>query len=291
MQQAERMSGRERWAWLGWSLAFFVLQSGTPFLQVPLKWVWAGTLVSTLLLMATLLGLIFSLTRHTERIRWLGLAMLVGGVLLWLGWGMLPQLLGWSPENRPPILLVALYQTTLYYLLLLSAVGLGALLSKIVRERNLLVPVVPFAAMVDVLTVMAPGGFVKRMVEQAPEVVERASVAVTAVPSALETVERVIPIVIIGVGDFVFLALYASCLWRFGLRARATAIGLFLVLWVYLMMVLVGVAPKLPALVPMAVAFLAINWREFRLTTQEKLASLVVVSLVVGFIGWLFWRT
>ncbi|MFQ3610724.1 MAG: hypothetical protein SNJ72_04425 [Fimbriimonadales bacterium] len=290
MQTTQRIAGRERWAWLGWSLAFFVLQAGTPFITVPLKWVWAGTLLSTLLLMATLLGLIFSLAYQTERHRWLSLAMLIGGVLLWTGGGLLPRLLGWSADNRPPIAVFALYQTMVYYLLLVSAVGLGTLLSRIVREKNLLVPVVPFAAMVDVLTVLAPGGFVKRVMEQAPEIAERASVAVTAVPSAMETFERVVPIVIIGVGDFVFLALYAACLWRFQLRVRPTAIGLFLVLWVYLMIVMLGYAPKLPALVPMAVAFLAINWREFRLSPQEKFASLLVVGLVIGFIGWLFWR-
>ncbi len=290
MQTVQQASER-RWAWLGWSLAFFVLQAGTPFITLPLQWVKMGTLFSTLLLMATLLGLIFSLTRLTEAVRWLGLMMLVGGAILWVGGWLLPPVLGWSAQNRPPMALFALYQTSLYYLLLLTAVGLGSVLSRIVREKNLLVPVVPFAAMVDVLTVLAPGGFVKRVMEQAPEVAERASVAVTAVPSAVETFEQVVPIVIIGVGDFVFLALYASCLWRFQLRVLPTAIGLFVVLWVYLVMVMVDLAPKLPALLPMALVFLAINWREFRLSPQEKLASLVVVSIVIGFIGWLFWRT
>jgi len=69
--------------------------------------------------------------------------------------------------------------------------------------------------------------------------------------------------------NFIFLALYAACLIRFGLRVRATLIGLFVALWVYLALVLwvlpaLGIAPRLPALVPMALVTLALNWRAFR---------------------------
>jgi hypothetical protein len=191
-------------------------------------------------------------------------------------WILLPNGLGFAPQKAAPLVVVA-YRAVHGYLLMLAAIGLGCLLSRLIREKNLLVPVVPFAALVDAITVLTPVGFVKRVMESAPRVMEQAAVAVTSVPHAAPQVERVVPIVLIGVGDFVFLAFYAACLYRFGLRPRATAIGLFLTLWVYLVLVILGVAVALPALVPMAAVVLLVNAREFHLSRQEKWASLLVL--------------
>lgn len=283
-----------RTPWFLWSLAYFALQLGTPLITLPKGWLLiGGVLLTTLLLMATLLGLVFAWAHATEQVKWLAPVMLVGGVGAWWLWGMTPLLLGWSRENPPAEISFGVYRAMHGYLLMLAAVGLGATLSKLIREKNLLAPVIPFAAMVDMLTVLTPGGFVKQVMEKAPEIVEQASVAVMAAPNAPEAVARLTPIAIIGAGDFIFLALYAACLIRFGLRVRATMIGLFVALWVYLGLVLwvlpaLGVAPRLPALVPMAIVTLAINWRAFQLSRQETIASVVVTTLALGIIAWLF---
>lgn len=282
--------------WFLWSLAYFALQLGTPLVTLPKGWLLiGGVLLTTLLLMATLLGLVFAWAHETEQVPWLAPVMLVVGVVAWWLWGLAPFVLGWSRENPPAEVLFGVYRAVHGYLLMLAAVGLGATLSKLIREKNLLAPVIPFAAMVDMLTVLTPGGFVKQVMEKAPEIAERASVAVMAAPSAPEAVARLTPIAIIGAGDFIFLALYAACLIRFGLRVRATMIGLFVALWVYLGLVLwvlpaLGVAPRLPALVPMAIVTLAINWRAFQLSRQETVASVVVTTLALGIIAWLFTR-
>lgn len=282
--------------WFLWSLAYFALQLGTPLVTLPKGWLLiGGVLLTTLLLMATLLGLVFAWAHETEQVPWLAPVMLVVGVVAWWLWGLAPFVLGWSRENPPAEVLFGVYRAVHGYLLMLAAVGLGATLSKLIREKNLLAPVIPFAAMVDMLTVLTPGGFVKQVMEKAPEIAERASVAVMAAPNAPEAVARLTPIAIIGAGDFIFLALYAACLIRFGLRVRATMIGLFVALWVYLGVVLwvlpaLGVAPRLPALVPMAIVTLAINWRAFQLSRQETVASVVVTTLALGIIAWLFTR-
>lgn len=278
-------------AWLLWSVAYFVLQLGAPLVTLPRGWLLlGGVLLTTLLLMATLLGLVFAWAGETERVKWLAPAMLIGGIVAWLGWNALPTLLGWSRANPPTESVAGIYRAVHGYLLMLAAVGLGTTLSKLIREKNLLVPVIPFAAMVDVLTVLAPSGFVKQVMEKAPEVAERAALAVMAAPNAPEVSARLTPIAIIGAGDFVFLALYAACLIRFGLRVRATMIGLFLALWIYLGLVLLGVALRLPALVPMAIVTLALNWRSFQLSRQEAIASVLVISIAVAIIAWLFVR-
>ncbi len=278
------------WAWLLWSGLYWLLQGGTPFIRVPLDWVRYATLVSTLLLMASVLGLVFSGARLLEARRGLVLVFLIGGLLLWVGVLMMPIWLGWNAQNLPPVSMQVLARCLHGYLTIIWAIGLGALVSWVVREKNLLVPIVPLAALIDTLTVLAPGGFVKQVIEKAPEVAEKATVAIPAVPTPAQEVQRIVPVAVIGAGDFVFLALYAVCLYRFGLRTRATAIGLFLVLWLYLMVVVLEVAPALPALVPMAVVVLAVNWRQFQLSRQEKWASLIVVAVVVGLLGILFWR-
>jgi hypothetical protein len=285
-----------RTPWFLWSLAYFALQLGTPMITLPKGWLLiGGVLLTTLMLMATLLGLVFAWAHETEKAQWLAPVMLVGGVVVWWLWGMLPLLLGWSRENPPAEIAFGVYRAMHGYLLMAAAVGLGATLSKLIREKNLLAPVIPFAAMVDMLTVLTPGGFVKQVMEKAPEIAERASVAVMAAPNAPETVARLTPIAIIGAGDFIFLALYAACLIRFGLRVRATMVGLFVALWVYLALVLwvlpvLGIAPRLPALVPMALVTLAVNWRAFQLSRQETIASVLVTSLALGIIAWLFSR-
>lgn len=283
------MRGQD-WAWLGWSAAYLGLQIGTPLIQAPLEWVRPATLVSTLVWMATVLGLLFSLARLLERRRWLAPVLLAGGALAWAVSLQVPAWLGWSAPDTPPFWAQVVWRGVSGYFLMLGAVGLGAIVSWVIHEKNLLVPAVPLAAAIDVLTVLAPQGAVRQAVEKAPEVVEKASVAITAAPTAVGEVTRVAPVALIGVGDFVFLTLYLTCLYRFGLRVRATAIGLFLVLWLYLMVVAFGVVPALPGLVPMAIVVLGVNWREFQLSRQEKVASLLTVGMALGLIGWLFWR-
>jgi hypothetical protein len=282
-------SGHEK-VWLGWSLAYFLLQVLTPFVRVPLGWVWVGTLISTLALMAVMLGLVFSLARWGETHHRVALGLFIGGTLAFMVWILLPNGLGFAPQKAAPLVVVA-YRAVHGYLLMLAAIGLGCLLSRLIREKNLLVPVVPFAALVDAITVLTPVGFVKRVMESAPRVMEQAAVAVTSVPHAAPQVERVVPIVLIGVGDFVFLAFYAACLYRFGLRTRATAIGLFLTLWVYLVLVILGVAVALPALVPMAAVVLLVNAREFHLSRQEKWASLLVLLPMLALLAWLLLKS
>ncbi|GBC91660.1 hypothetical protein HRbin15_00114 [bacterium HR15] len=287
LRRAGDIETKRGWAWLGWSLVYLLLQTVTPFVRVPIGWVWIGTLVSTLALMASMLGLVFTLARACEARRWLAAALLSGGATAFIVWLLLPTWLGVSSSHRFPPSIAVPYRAIHGYLLILTAIGLGCLMSRLIREKNLLVPVVPFAALVDAITVMTPVGFVKRVMESAPAVVERATVAVMTAPTSAPTVERVVPIVLMGVGDFVFLALYAACLYRFALRAFATAIGLFFVLWAYLVIVMLGVANALPALVPMAVVVLAVNWREFRLTRQELWASLLVVGATATLLLWL----
>jgi hypothetical protein len=143
--------------WLVWSAAYFALQLGAPMATLPSGWLLlGGVLLTTLLLMASLLHLVFAWAHEAERQRWLAPAMLVGGLAAWLGWNALPTLLSWSRANPPSELALGAYRAMHGYLLMAAAVGLGATLAKLIREKNMLAPVIPFAAMVDMLTVLTP---------------------------------------------------------------------------------------------------------------------------------------
>ncbi|MFN3690519.1 MAG: hypothetical protein ACK4UU_06315, partial [Fimbriimonadales bacterium] len=151
-------------SWLTASVAYFALQLGAPLITLPNGWALVGgVLVSTLLFMATLLWLVFAWAEESERVSWLAPLLLVGGIVAWGASSGLPALLGWSYANPPTELAFGLYRALHGYLLMMAAVGLGATLSKLIREKNLLAPVIPFAAMVDMLTVLTPGGFVKQV--------------------------------------------------------------------------------------------------------------------------------
>ncbi|MCW5933671.1 MAG: hypothetical protein KIT45_05120 [Fimbriimonadia bacterium] len=276
-----------------WVAFFLLVVWVTPLIHVPLSWVSVGTALTTLLFMPVVIMLAVSLTRWGEA-WWSGPVMLAAGLFCWQLMLRLPEAMGWfpppPPHQKPDWLVPFIFYRGVFSLtLLIAAVGLGRTIALAIREKNLLAPVVPFSAIVDMLTVFSPGGFVKQMLQNAPEVVAKASVAVPAAGAVVR--QDIAPTAIIGVGDFIFLAMYAACLHKFQMRTKPTILGFIGVLTLYLWMVLfIPGFTKLPALVPMAAVFLIVNWREFQLNRSEKIASIAVVLLATGIIAYLFWR-
>lgn len=282
-----------RWTWIVLPAVYVLVLWLTPFVPVSREWVRLGTLIATLLFMCLQIALVFQLVRGGHW-SW-GLWMLTGGVAYVVLLEIMRQNWGWFPRPAPgevPSWLVwqALYGAAINFSITVAAVGFGRLLSMLIREPNLLAPVVPFAAVVDVMTVFAPGGFVKQTLERAPEVVQKASVALPQLGSAA-AFSRVMPVAFIGVGDFIFMAMYAACLYKFKINPLPTLIGFVLILTLYMALILFypGIW-KLPALVPLAAVFLVVNWKHFKLTPSEKAASVVVTLCATAVIAWLFYQ-
>lgn len=155
-----------------------------------------------------------------------------------------------------------------------AAAGLGMALARGIREPNILLPAGLFAAFADLVVVklgtvkhaLAPGN------TQGQKLVQAVSAQVPAVHPSL-------PVLTIGPADFLFLGLFLACAARFGDSLRATAWALAGVL--ALSLVLVPLVGPVPALAPMSLAFVAVNWRMFRLT-REELLSTVLVLVVMG---------
>ena len=163
-------------------------------------------------------------------------------------------------------------------------VGLGAFLTTWIRERNILVPVAIVLAIVDMFLVFAPVGPTQVIMRHAPALLPNVGLRIpTATTRPTGGVARIIANV--GPADLVFLGAYFVALFRFQMRTRATVIAMVPTLIVYMFIVLFGHLP-LPALVPIGVVLLVVNWREFKLTLEEKLSTAVVAALGLALLGW-----
>jgi hypothetical protein len=150
-------------------------------------------------------------------------------------------------------------------------------------------PVCLVAALADVFTVF--WGPTHQALEKAPKLVTKLSLAIPQAGSAAGPVgaKGIAYVATIGLGDFIFLALFMSLAVRFGFRLVAT-------FWAMLVMALVGIVLALanpfglrgmPLLPYMSVGFIAVNWGEFRLTRQERrdlAIALVIVAAMFGIV-------
>ena len=162
-------------------------------------------------------------------------------------------------------------------------VGLGAALSSLLKDRNLLIPVSIFLAGLDIFLVLTPIGFVKRMLEHNPGLVKAASVSVpVAASKATGGVAQIFGT--IGPADFVFMAMFFIALYKFGLRTRLTAIWLVPALLAYLC--LIFFLPALPLLVPICLTVLIVNATCFKLNGEEWASTALITGIVIALIFW-----
>lgn len=166
--------------------------------------------------------------------------------------------------------------------LIVWAAFLGRLVSRIIREGKLLLPVTVVAAIVDTITVF--WGVVARVQEKAPEVAQAFSAS-----APVEVPEGVwAPILAaVGIGDFLFLAVFLVVTIRFAMRPVQTLWAAYAVMLVApLAFSLIPSATGLPGLPFLAVAALWANRGHFSYTKDEKRAlaftTLLVAAMAVG---------
>jgi hypothetical protein len=163
-------------------------------------------------------------------------------------------------------------------------VGLGALLATMVKERNILLPIALFLGFFDAFLVFAPVGFTQQMLQQAPQVFEGVAGSVPVVTAAPAT-GKASPGAFIGPADFLFMAMFFVALFRFEMKTRQTLLAIIPTLVAYLGLVLVLNVP-LPALIPIGLVVLIVNWSEFRLTRDEWLSTGLIGVLGAGLLFW-----
>lgn len=173
--------------------------------------------------------------------------------------------------------------------LLLWCLGLGALVSLKITDKNMLVPISLFLAGFDVFLVFSPVGPTKVLVQQQPAVFQAVAMSVPKVATEPRPVGAPVEVLAyVGPADLFFLAMFFVALFRFKMRTRETLIAMIPVLVAYLLVVLflggVRLGPvslsMLPALLPIGLTILIVNAREFTMSAQEK-----AVTFVAGLIA------
>lgn len=251
------------------AFAYLVLGTILPLVNLRLPLV-VGITISIALLMILQLLLVVSLARVQMSSKvCLSVLLPAAGLTIALSF-----IMGKWEIRNPALLSFSMSMRSLT--MMVTGGSLGYLVSFIVREPNLLLPCAVFAAMVDYWSVT--WGPLSHMLEKKASVVAAASVQMPALG-------RVSPVTMIGVGDFLFLALFFGVLYRFNMNAKGTFWIGYALLTVSMFLVLYG-RTALPALVPMGAAVIIANYRYFRLRREELLAMLYVgLFLLVAIIG------
>ena len=160
-------------------------------------------------------------------------------------------------------------------LLMLAAASIGYTVSLRVTDKNLLLPVVMFAAYIDFWTVTQ--GPVASALKHAPNVVNAVSAPIPQVGAG-----AFVPSTVMGPGDSLFMALVFAAVIRYKMNGPRNYLFVFLFMTVGMLVVMSGLLSSLPALVLLAMAVVAANWREFTLSRQEKISILIVAVLLFG---------
>ncbi|HZO90782.1 MAG TPA: hypothetical protein VFB38_20805 [Chthonomonadaceae bacterium] len=170
-------------------------------------------------------------------------------------------------------------------LLIWFATSIGVGLSRAVREVKLLLPMAVALALVD-LYVVYWGGLVAQATSGHSQMAQAAMQTLTVKMPRPLTRHGAAPMgLAVGFADFLFIALFFACFARFGIPSGRTFGVLCGVLAVYMLAVgLIGW--DLPALVPVGVVVIGLNWRRFRYERSEAFAllyaALIALAVVAG---------
>jgi hypothetical protein len=224
-----------------------------------------GTVTATILLTAATFVAIYGLARIQLR-TWheVGATAISGGL-----WWLIS-----APEVKGAgrVYLAA----TANVLFMLACIMFGRLMSRLIREPNLLLPVLITAAVADVFTVSV--GPTRLALEKAPKIVRSLSLEVPKAGSAAskEGAQGLAAAASVGLGDFIFATLFLTAAWRYGLDVRRAAAAATILAAAAMAAVLL--VPKLPAvpLLPFIVAGVLLpNAKRFKLSQQERMAMAI----------------
>jgi hypothetical protein len=160
-------------------------------------------------------------------------------------------------------------------------IGLGALVTSLIKDKNLLVPIGIFLVCFDVFLVLTPLGFTQKIMQAAPSILQQGGLSLPVAGSQVSTTGKAEDSGFIGPADLVFLGTFFLATFRFNMRPLLTLRVMIPVLLGYLTFVL-GTGISLPALVPIGLVSLGVNWREFKLNKEEWASTGLVTAIMIG---------
>ena len=171
--------------------------------------------------------------------------------------------------------------------LLSACLFFGMFVSRIIRDRNLLLPACLMAAAADILSV--GWGFTGHALQEAPSLVAKLSVAVPEIGGAppVGGPPRFPLLATMGVGDLFFLALFFAAAARHGLALRRTFCFVFPLVVAAMLLTVTDLLPwqGVPGLPFICAGFLVANRGSFHLSRSEWVSVGVVAAILVGVVA------
>ncbi len=273
--------------------AFLVVLAGLffvrfllPFLSVPVSLTGVLSFLLAVAFVAIPVLALFSASSDQWKPRTSAM-FLVFGVLLHVG-GALAIRSGLK-EGVAGSLFDALAQTGL----LAWTAGLGVLVGSLIKDKNMLPPVAVFLAGFDMFLIFTPTSLPRKIMANAPGVFDAVAAKVPMVVQKSSGMAGIEPGPSIGPADFIFLAMFFVCLFRFQMRAAVTLRWILPVLVAYLLVVLyaghLSIGPislgMLPALLPIGLTIFLVNLKEFKLNKEEKIGFWLAAGIAVALAG------
>jgi hypothetical protein len=246
-----------------------------PFVPVP---IFAAPIIDFLLLVGVFVATVYAIYRAMSEQpapKFAILLLLIGVFLHVLAANMISAVFkGIGPGA---ILFSALAQTGL----MMWCIGLGAVISGILRDKNILIPVAIFLVGFDIFLVLTPLGFTKQLIKQNPNLLANVGMQIPKSTNVAQAAAHttVATAGLVGPADLVFLGAFFLAMFKFDMRPRETIRVMVPTLITYMILVLVT-GWSLPALVPIGLVTLLVNRKEFKLK-KDEIASTIVLSLIV----------
>ena len=175
-------------------------------------------------------------------------------------------------------------------LMISLAVGVGVVLSRMVREIKILLPIAVVLALVDLYVVFGGGLVAQAESGRAPAAqTAMKMLTVSLLPRAPASLNAPQPLAV-GFADFLFIALFFACFVRFHVPARRTFVLLCSILCLYMVVVIVG-SIDLPALLPIAIVIVGSHLDAFRYKREEAFAMLYAGLLVAAILAGLVYMS
>lgn len=174
--------------------------------------------------------------------------------------------------------------------LLLVGTFFGLLVSRLIRHANMIGPIGVMVAIIDIWGVLF-GGIVSQLLSNkaTQHVAQHAMASGPRLGAATTKLAGLanLSLPAIGIGDFLFLALFLGVLVRFAMNWRASAIWMWAgVSLALLAIVLLPFVPQLPGLLFLGAGAVLPNLRYFQFTREERFALLYagifVLLLTIG---------
>ncbi len=248
-----------------------------PLIPIPVGWLTLGTVVSSILFVSLPVFAIF----FASKFGWTWRSALTSFILAIIMFVLITLL---ARQVSGPTFALSVFGALLQIGVLAWASSLGALIATGIRDKNLLLPICFVLAAVDIIAVFAPIGTVKLALES-----EKGRMAFETIAYKVPQFGSVTPAAQIGPADFLFLSMFFVAIHKFGMRSKETLIAIVPGLLIYLGIVLflgdttmLGVPLRaLPALVPIGLLVLAVNWREFKMSREEKIMTTALLAVCV----------